>query len=241
MDGPGDKDRRVTASTLIPDDSVTIGLYKLPVWPRGQQVQNWRNTGILVTRFPDHDLYADSLRRTALERSTDPELAHRFAQEIGVGSAKVYDVDKWSTGAARLIHARALAFFRLATNSPAAVVDLSWASVYNDGDFCLPHSHPRTLVSVLYVLDLGETGGDNNGRFFFADPRLAPCCREEEGYMSTPSAPGFKPGMMMLFPGKAVHFVSPYHGDRPRLTMSWNLNETARGGAPLPDRVHRPA
>lgn len=224
-----------------PSDGITVGVHQLQVWPNDQKVLNWRNTGVLVTQFGDHDLYAPGLRATALERSSDPALAHQFEQNVGVGSAKVYDVDKWPGGAAALIHARALSFFRQATGSDAVAVDLSWASVYNDGDFCLPHSHPRTMISVLYVLDLGAGSGGNNGTFYFADPRLAPCCREEKGYVSTPAAPTFKPGMMVLFPGKAVHFVSPYHGDRPRLTMSWNLNKEARDGNPLPEEINRPA
>lgn len=228
------------APALNSSDSVTIGVHTLPVWPKGQKVEKWLDTGILVTQFTDNEIYAPSLRSTALERSTDPTLAHQFEQSAGVGSAKVYDIDKWPTAAASLIHARALAFFRLATGSKSAVADLSWASVYHDGDFCLPHSHPRTLISVLYVLDLGEAADGRNGAFCFADPRLAPCCREEEGYMSTPCAPIFESGMMILFPGQAVHFVAPYHGDRPRLTMSWNLNKVAREGSPLPKGVQRP-
>ena len=224
-----------------PTESVTIGVHTLPIWPKDQKVQNWRDTGILVTRFTDHPLYAPGLRAATLERSTDPALAGQFAQNIGVGSAKVYDIDKWPSAAAALVHARAMALFRLATGSKTAVVDLCWASVYHDADFCLPHSHPRTLCSVLYVLDLGDGGDANNGTFYFADPRLAPCCREEAGYMSTPAAPTFKPGMMILFPGQAVHFVTPYHGKQPRLTMSWNLNKVARPGEPLPETVRRPA
>ena len=222
------------------DDSVTIGVHTLAVWPKGQQIQKWLNTNVLVTQFADNGIYAPELRAAALERSTDPALAHQFEQSVGVGSAKVYDIDKWPIAAAALIHARALALFRHATGSASVAVDLSWASVYHDGDFCLPHSHPRTLISVLYVLDLGVGTGGNNGGFHFADPRLAPCCQEEEGYMSTPGAPTFKPGMMVLFPGQAVHFVSPYHGDRPRLTMSWNLNREAREGDPLPEGAQRP-
>ena len=223
-------------------DSVTIGAHTLQVWPKGQKIQKWLDTNILVTQFADSDIYTPALRATALERSTDPMLAHQFEQGLGVGSAKVYDIDKWPSAAASLVNARALAFFRHATGSKSVAVDLSWASVYHDADFCLPHSHPRTLVSILYVLDLGDaTGdGDGNGAFYFADPRLAPCCREEEGYMSTPCTPIFAPGLMVLFPGKVVHCVSPYHGARPRLTMSWNLNLTAQKGAPLPDGVNRP-
>jgi len=230
----------MSAPDLGASDSVTVGAHTLRVWPKGQKIQKWFGTDVLVTKFADNKIYAPALRTAALEQANDPTYAHQFEQSLGVGSAKVYDIDKWPIAAATLVHARALAFFRYATRSDSVAVDLSWASVYHDGDHCLPHSHPRTLVSVLYVLDLGDATGDMNGAFCFADPRLAPCCREEEGYMSTPCAPIFEPGLMLLFPGKAVHFVAPYHGDKPRLTMSWNLNKVAREGAPLPESIGRP-
>jgi hypothetical protein len=221
-------------------DEITIGVHKLPVWPKGQDVRSWRNTNVLVTRFGDHDLYASALRAEVLARAADPKLSQKFEQSAGIGSAKVFDVEKWPLEAASLVSARALQLFRLAAKGGPAVVDVSWASVYHDGDYCMPHSHPRTMISVLYVPDVGDAEGDNNGRFYFADPRLAPCCQEEAGYVSTPSAPIFEPGMMLLFPGAAVHFVTPYRGERPRITMSWNLNQTAKAGSPLPDWVQRP-
>ena len=122
----------------------------------------------------------------------------------------------------------------------APVVDLSWATIYHDGHFFMPHSHPRTYISVLYLLERGEDDDPMNGRFFFADPRLEPCCRQQKGYMTTPSAPDMKAGTMVLFPGQAVHFVTPYRGARPRVTMSWDLNTVAVKGSPLPDGVARP-
>lgn len=224
------------------DGTVAIGDEAVPVWPGGQRVERWRGSqSVLVTRFADHDRYAAELRATVLARAADPELAQHYERSAGVGSAKVYDVARWPSPSAVLVDARARVFFRLATGTPA-VVDLSWASVYRDGDYCLPHSHPRTLVSVLYVLDLGDTeaAGALNGTFLFVDPRLPACCREERGCMTTPGAPALVPGMMLLFPGKVVHCVAPYSGDRPRLTMSWDLNREAREGAPLPDWVRRP-
>lgn len=231
----------MATSSLRPDDSVTVGVHTLPVWPPGQKLHNWRKTGVLATRFDDHDLYAEGLKAEALRRADDPALAHHFERSDGVGSAKVFDIDKWDSAAASLIHARALALFRLATADDRVAVDLSWASVYHEGDFCVPHSHPRTVASALYLLDSGDAAReDASGRFYFADPRLAPCCREEEGVMNTPSAPNLEPGAMLLFPGKLVHFVSPYYGSSPRLTMSWNLNPRAKDGAPLPAWVTRP-
>lgn len=229
----------MTISALQSGDVVDVGVHRLPVWPEGQKVVNWRNTGILVTKFADHGLYAPMLCATTLELSADPARSVLYEQHMGVGSAKVFGIGTWPCAAASLVHARARALFRRATGSATAVVDLCWASVYRDGDCSLPHSHPRTLASVLYALESGESG-PNNGVFYFGDPRLLPCCREEAGYMSTPVGPALKPGTMLLFPGKAVHFVSPYRGQRPRLTLSWNINKEAREGSPFPPGSPKP-
>jgi len=227
--------------TLGADDSVTIGGDRLPVWPEGQQIQKWFDTTVMVTKFQDHAVYADALARQVLERAGDRGLGQPYEKDLGIGSAKAYDVEKWPGPAAALVHARAVTLFRRALGNRPAAVDLSWASVYRDGDYCMPHSHPRTLASVLYVLDLGDKGSGKDGQFCFADPRMAPCCREEPGYMSTPCAPVLEPGVMLMFPGQAVHFVTPYRGrKRPRLTMSWNLNHAERAGSPLPEGVRRP-
>jgi len=225
---------------LDPNDSVTIDGHGLTVWPQGQKLQKWFDTNVLVTAFTDHATYAPALTAQVLERAADRALGQAYAPELGVGSAKVYDLEKWPGPAAALVHARALALFRLATGNRPAVADLSWASVYDAGDYCMPHSHPRTMGSVLYALDLGDGADQADGRFCFADPRMAPCCQEEPGYMSTPGAPPLSPGMMMLFPGQAVHFVTPYRGKRPRITISWNLNHAAKAGNPLPEGVIRP-
>jgi len=223
-----------------PAGCVMVAGQELPVWPEGQRLQKWFGTDVVVTAFADHGTYAAELTAEVLRRAGDPALSQGYAPDLGIGSAKVYDVDKWAGPAAALVHARALALFGMATGGRPAVADLSWASVYRAGDWCMPHSHPRTTGSVLYVLDLGDGDDGADGRFCFADPRLAPCCREEPGYMSTPGAPPLAPGMMMLFPGQAVHFVTPYRGRRPRITMSWNLNHAARTGNPLPEGVRRP-
>jgi hypothetical protein len=45
------------------------------------------------------------------------------------------------------------------------------------------------------------------------------------------------PGSLVMFPGLTVHAVNPYRGDRPRITMSFNVNENAIPGSPFPPGV----
>ncbi|HUF55597.1 MAG TPA: putative 2OG-Fe(II) oxygenase [Thermohalobaculum sp.] len=207
-------------------------------WPAGCRVSRWVEEAVFVAQFDDAPEFRDRLRARVMALAADPDRATPFGGEIG--SVKIYDVDRWGCAEADLIHERALHLFRIVSRKAERAVDLSWASVYHDGDWCMPHSHPRTQASVLYVLDLGERGDKAGGQFCFADPRMKMCCREEPGYVSTPSAPPMTEGTMMLFPGQAIHFVTPYHGSRPRLTMSWNLNHATRPGDPLPKGTRRP-
>jgi hypothetical protein len=37
---------------------------------------------------------------------------------------------------------------------------------------------------------------------------------------------------MMIFPSEWVHLVTPYTGNRPRITLSWNMHVRALPGKP---------
>lgn len=227
-----------SSGRLGPSEAERVPAAPPGAWPDGCRVSRWGEEAVFVAQFDDPPDFRDRLRASVMALAENPETATPFGGEVG--SAKIYDVDRWGCAEADLIHARALHLFRVVSRRAERAVDLSWASVYRDGDWCMPHSHPRTQASVLYVLDLGDRGDGAGGQFCFADPRMKMCCREEAGYVSTPSAPPMKEGTMMLFPGQAIHFVTPYRGSRPRLTMSWNLNHAARPGDPLPKGTPRP-
>lgn len=209
-------------------------------WPEGVSPAKWAKENIAVVRFPDHDTYASRLTDEILRRTADAANAQHYPSSLGIGSTKIYDIQKWGFDAADLVDERARALFGTIVQSRVVTTDLCWASVYKAGDWVAPHSHPHTLASVLYFLDLGDDDDPLNGRFSFADPRLNVCCQKEAGYMTHMSAPDLTPGTMICFPGKAVHFVSPYHGARPRITISWNLNLEEKSGSALPDWVCRP-
>lgn len=220
-------------------DVMRVAEQELPVWPPRQPVDRWIEPTVFIAKFADAPAFHGALRRTILRLTENPALNNAVAGGE-IGSSKIYGVDKWGCPAATLVHRRALQLFRIVTRQREAVVDLSWASVYRSGDSCIPHSHPRTMAAIVYAVDLGDEGAEGNGRFCFADPRLAACCREEPGYMSTPCAPELTPGTMIIFPGQVVHFVNVYRGERPRITMSWNLNRAAVAGDAVPYEINRP-
>jgi hypothetical protein len=211
---------------------VHIGSEAVSIWPDGQAFDTLE--GILhYTRFTDTDLYHPQLKRVILEKERQTTGVKHYGRSGG--GTKVYNIDRWGCAEATLVHERALEFFRRALKRTTAVADNVWANVSRDGDYCKPHSHHRTMASVVYFLDPGDADADDPeaGRFSIVDPRLAQCCGLEEGHVTTPLYADMTPGGFIMFPGAVVHAVNPYRGQRPRITLAWNINETAIEGSPF--------
>jgi len=115
----------------------------------------------------------------------------------------------------------------------ALYVDDAWANISRFGDYCMPHSHLRSVASVVYFLSLGDEDPDHpmSGRFCIGDPRLRACCQMEEGRMTHTMTPEIRPGTMIIFPSQVVHFVNPYTGRAPRISLAWNLTLSPLTGA----------
>lgn len=220
--------------TAVRKKEVFLGSEAVPVWPGGQVVNTLDHPAIMITRFTDTERYHPRLAACILERTARERTSKQYFR--GAGGTKTYHVDQWSCSEADLINARALALFRHALNCTEAVTDLSWANVYRRGEYCMPHSHLRSTASIVYFLASGdEDAGDPlGGRFYFADPRLPGCCKEEADKMTTPTIPDSAPGTMIIFPSQVIHCVNPYHGEQPRITLSWNVSQVAVPGSALP-------
>jgi hypothetical protein len=59
-------------------------------------------------------------------------------------------------------------------------------------------------------------------------------CNEEPGRVTSAFLPQMMPGMMIIFPGQLMHYVNPYTGDAPRITLSWNISAGKIAGSPNP-------
>lgn len=225
------------AIVISNDDSIELSTGPAEVWPDRIAIQDWVEPAVKVTVFDDTARYHPGLRARVLALETDPVLAKSFSGYVG--SAKVYHLDRWDCPEAEIIDRRAREMFKRALGSERATTDLSWANVYRDGDYCLPHSHVRATASLVYFLDLGFGGaaapaGGGHGRFCFADPRMKACCQEEPNCMTTPVGPAAQEGMLIMFPGTLVHMVDVFRLPGPRITLSWNINADAIAGSPLP-------
>ena len=91
-------------------------------------------------------------------------------------------------------------------------------------------------VSIVYMLDPGDPDPDDRyaGRLCFNDPRIAWCCNVETGRATRPLMPAMEPGTMLLFASSYLHSVNPYRGQRPRITLSWNITRRRLAGSPHP-------
>ena len=147
---------------------------------------------------------------------------------------KVRKVAAWDAPAAALVHARALMFAHRTLSRRPVYADDSWASVYRAGDYCMPHSHLRSNVSIVYMLDAGDGDPEDRmaGKLCFADPRIDACCPDEPGRVTSHMMPTMLPGTMLIFASDYLHSVNPYQGSRPRITLSWNITLDLLPGRP---------
>ena len=214
------------------DEAVTIDGTPVPVWPEGQEIEALDpDRKVLRTRFKDHAAYHGPLIETILALAARPDKAAQRSRSLG--GTKLYALHEWDCPAADLIDARAVALFQRALGVDQAAVDMSWANVYRRGDYIMPHSHVRTLASVVYGVTPGDLDPDDpdGGALAIVDPRYPPCCQVERGRLSNPQRFKMHAGTMVIFPGDMVHCVNPYGGAAPRISIAWNMNRRPQPGS----------
>ena len=212
--------------------AVTVGGSEIAVWPEGQRIEPLSAPLTGVTQFDDHRRYHGKLAATILEMERDP--AHRMWIFKGGCGMKVRRPDRWRRPAADLIHGRALSLAHRVLTHHDVYTDDCWANVYRDGQYCMPHSHLRANVSIVYMLDPGDPDPDDPmaGQLVFADPRIPHCCPHEPGRVTALLLPKMDEGTMIVFASDYLHSVNPYRGARARITMSWNVTIARLPGEP---------
>ena len=214
------------------------------VWPEGQVIEPLSAPLMAETRFADVDLLHPALLDAVLTAERDPRWGALLVLGLdgpgkvpvfrGGCGTKVRRIETWNAPAASLVHARALMLAHRTLSRRPVFVDDSWASVYRAGDYCMPHSHLRSNVSIVYMLDPGEEDPDDRmaGKLCFADPRMQICCPDEPTRVTRHMIPAMPPGTMLIFASDYLHSVNPYRGRRPRITLSWNITLERLPGIP---------
>jgi Putative 2OG-Fe(II) oxygenase len=212
--------------------AIAVAGVELPVWPDGQRVEALSAPLMAAAGFADFEAFHPQLVSAVLAAEQDP----RWRGQIFRGGCgtKVRKIPAWNAAAASLVHARALMLAHRTLSRRPVYADDTWASVYRAGDYCMPHSHLRSNVSIVYMLDPGD--GDPAdpvaGKLCFADPRIDACCPDEPGRVTRHMMPTMLPGTMLIFASDYLHSVNPYHGTRPRITLSWNITLERLAGRP---------
>jgi uncharacterized protein (TIGR02466 family) len=123
-------------------------------------------------------------------------------------------------------------FFELARDQ-GAPIDLryrfgvqAWAMVMRPGDHTIVHDHAEAHFSVVYYPEAGDADLDRHpesGKLCFVDPRRGGTVIS--GIDLFPSQFSVTPatGQLVVFPGWLQHFVQPYRGMRPRVSISCNV------------------
>ncbi len=218
-----------------PPATLAGGGTAVPVWPAAQQTATVAGAQIVATHFADSAIYHPLLIDAALAAAQDPRFHDPRHHVVPYGcGANARNIEHWGVPAAELVHRRALLLAHLSLGKSAVFADDTWASIYRDGDYCLPHSHTRAEVSIVYMLDPDDTDPADplGGRICFVDPRIAWCCPIEPGRVTRPLLPAMPAGSMLLFAGAYLHSVTPYRGVRPRITLSWNITREQLAGGP---------
>lgn len=128
---------------------------------------------------------------------------------------------------------RVQATFHELSRGDSGVVDLryrfamqAWAMVMRHGDHALVHDHPEAHFSLAYYPDAGDTDAakyPDSGKLTFVDPRRGGTVIPGVTLYPTQFAIAPKTGLLVVFPGWLQHFVQPYRGGRPRVSISCNV------------------
>ena len=90
----------------------------------------------------------------------------------------------------------------------------AWFNVATRGGYNAPHTHPLSEISGAYYIRTEEP------------PAEYPFSGRVDFFYKNGSDHFFpKPGTLILFPGNMLHFVHPYYGSNPRISLSFNINK----------------
>lgn len=99
----------------------------------------------------------------------------------------------------------------------------AWGMVMGPGHSSLVHDHAESHWSGTYYVHTGD-GTPPGGSFVMVDPRLSvtksyPAIVNPSTFSIQP-----EPGALVLFPGWLRHYVTPYNGREPRISVAYNFS-----------------
>lgn len=101
-----------------------------------------------------------------------------------------------------------------------------WGVVLANGGYSTPHDHRQAHWSAVWYADPGDPAPSelsHAGRLCFMDPRGSVVGDDPFDLFPTRVSVEATPGLLVVFPGWLTHFVSPYRGARPRVSVAFNV------------------
>ncbi len=102
----------------------------------------------------------------------------------------------------------------------------AWANINRRGHYNNMHTHPSATWSGVYYVDNGDSNPTAEGtgiHLYDANPARTNI------FFPDLASPSFRfkpePGLMILFPSYVPHAVPPHQGDRPRISIAFNLRK----------------
>jgi len=195
------------------------------------------STHVFVFENPDNGPLNDTLAAALLaERQTDPGL---IQSNVGGWHSKPDLSQRRSTvfgtmmqGAVNHVRQCCVTLAGTPNLPPYQYRVQGWGMIMEDGDYAILHDHSASHWSVVYYVDVGDAAPETHpqsGAISFVDPR--------RGQFTVPGAPPEpstfnifpKTGTMIVFPGWLQHYVHPYRGTRPRITIACNIDVLLHG------------
>ena len=104
-----------------------------------------------------------------------------------------------------------------------------WGVVMGDGGYSVPHDHGDAHWSAVWYADVGDPAPDDApdaGRLVLMAPYASSLSSPSVDLFPSQCAIAPSPTMVVVFPGRMTHFVHPYHGQRARVSVSFNVRLT---------------
>lgn len=102
----------------------------------------------------------------------------------------------------------------------------AWAMVMRNGDYTIPHDHSDVHWGTVYYADPGdadEAVHPTSGLLALVDPRHGGRPMPGLELLGATFTVPPRAGRLVVFPGWLRHYVHPYLGRRPRVSISCNL------------------
>lgn len=95
----------------------------------------------------------------------------------------------------------------------------AWATIlHGGGGQQYPHIHPAGWLSGVFYLDAGDAALGQGDLLFGHPPSIVPIAMTVHEHRHTASA-----GSVLTFPSYFLHHTTPYHGQRPRISLAFDL------------------